>query len=275
MLRTADLAARDAPDVADGISALYDGDLDVIVVRQALPAAPVAAAVERLMTAGTHGWSQPNKASTADDIELLGTPATPTFSAPRGPSRDAYLATAGWYGESPVFESGFDPTAATENVLGQLSGGRPVELLRFPDGHTFAPFTVRKLREGQGISLHHDFHYPLALFNELQSDFDKRTLISYFFTLQRPDAGGELVAYPVPPDTPDPPKLPNGWAWDLPEVERRFGSVPYETGPGDLFIFASGRCLHRVAPTQGPRPRITMGGFLALDTAGRRVLYWS
>jgi hypothetical protein len=260
--------------VADGVAALYAGDLDVIVVRQALAAAPVAAAVERL-TAGTLAWSQPNAASTGDDIEMLGTPATPTYAAPRGPSREAYLATADWHGSSPVFESDFDPTAATVGALERLSGGRSVELLRFPDGRSFAPFTIRKLRDGQGISLHHDYHYPLALFTELQSDLDKSTLISFFFTLQQPEGGGELVAYPVPPDTPNPPKMANGWAWDLAAVEQRFASVPYVTGPGDLFIFASGRCLHRVTPTRGPRARITMGGFLALDKAGRRILYWS
>jgi hypothetical protein len=42
-----------------------------------------------------------------------------------------------------------------------------------------------------------------------------------------------------------------------------------------MFVFASGRCLHRVAPVVGPTARITMGGFLALDKSHARVLFWS
>ena len=56
------------------------------------------------------------------------TPATPTFAAPRGPSQDAYLATAEWYHDDPVFGDSFDPTAAITNVLQQCAGDRPVEI---------------------------------------------------------------------------------------------------------------------------------------------------
>jgi len=44
---------------------------------------------------------------------------------------------------------------------------------------------------------------------------------------------------------------------------------------GDLFLLASGRCLHRVRPIAGPQSRVTMGGFLALGKDHTRVLYWS
>ena len=44
---------------------------------------------------------------------------------------------------------------------------------------------------------------------------------------------------------------------------------------GDLFLLASGRCLHRVGKISGPKARVTMGGFLALDKARERVLFWS
>ena len=42
-----------------------------------------------------------------------------------------------------------------------------------------------------------------------------------------------------------------------------------------VFFFPSARLLHRVAPVAGPRARITLGGFLALDRDRERVLYWS
>jgi len=44
---------------------------------------------------------------------------------------------------------------------------------------------------------------------------------------------------------------------------------------GDLFLLASGRCLHRVNRIGGPQSRVTMGGFLAMDKNRSRVLYWS
>jgi hypothetical protein len=58
-------------------------------------------------------------------------------------------------------------------------------------------------------------------------------------------------------------------------VENRFDSVRIETGPGDLFFFPSARLLHRVSPVAGPKARITLGGFLALDRNRERVVYWS
>ena len=79
----------------------------------------------------------------------------------------------------------------------------------------------------------------------------------------------------VTPQTPDAPKLPNGFSWDIPAIEERFHSVRIDTHPGDLFLLASGRCLHRVNKVAGPRARVTMGGFLALDKDNRRVYCWS
>jgi hypothetical protein len=274
-LRTRDVAAADIDLLRDGIAQLYDGAIDVIVVREALPAGVMREAGDRLDHDGATAWAQPNQQLPSDDIQLLGTPATPTYSAPRGPSEDAYLATANWYAANPVFGDAFNPATAITGVLERMAGGRPVHILRFANGRPFAPFTVRRLRAGTGISLHHDYHFPIALFKEIAPGLDTRTLLSYFFTVREPEAGGELFAYPVTPDTPNAPKLPNGWAWDLAAVEQRFGSTAFATHPGDLFIFASSRCLHRVAPTVGPRARITMGGFLALDQTNERVWYWS
>jgi hypothetical protein len=69
--------------------------------------------------------------------------------------------------------------------------------------------------------------------------------------------------------------MPNGFQWDLDGVERAYDSAKFTLGAGDFFLLASGRCLHRVAPIQGPRARVTMGGFLALSKDRDRVYYWS
>jgi hypothetical protein len=162
-----------------------------------------------------------------------------------------------------------------ERVLGQFAGGRSVELPVASDGRAYAPFTLRRLADGRQIGLHHDYHYPLDLYKELAPLVDTRTLVSWVVTLRKPTSGGELSVYGVTPDTPNPPKMPNGFQWDLEKVEKDFDSATYTMEVGDLFLLASGRCLHRVRPIKGPQSRVTMGGFLALAKDDTRVLYWS
>ena len=67
-------------------------------------------------------------------------------------------------------------------------------------GRRFSPFTVRRLVAGKGIGLHHDLHTSLEMFKEVAPGLDRRTLVSYVFTLQGPEAGGELCVYNCPPD---------------------------------------------------------------------------
>jgi hypothetical protein len=279
-LRSADVSAAAAGDVADAIAQMYDDQLDVLIVRQALATAPLAAVGERLDRDDTDpGWARPNVKMPVEDIQILGTdtPATPTYQAPRGASLEAYLESAEKHRAEAqdVFEAGFEPAAKVTALLGRFAGGRPVEVARAADGRSYVPFTVRRLVNGKQIGLHHDYHYPLSLYDELKPTVDTRTLISYVALLRRPDAGGELCVYAVTPDTPDPPKMPNGFSWDLAAVEQRFDSAKFTMEVGDFFLLASGRCLHRIAPIEGPRARVTMGGFLALSKDRDRVLYWS
>jgi hypothetical protein len=258
---------------------MYEDRLDVLVVRRALPVAPLADAGERL-DRDDHdpGWARPNEKMPVEDIQILGTdtPATPTYRAPGGASIDAYLESADRHqGDSRRLFDGFDARSEIEAALALLSGGRPVELSRASDGRAYVPFTVRRLVDGKQIGLHHDNHYPLPLYDDLRPRVDTQTLVSYVATLRSPQRGGELCVYAVTPDTPNPPKMPNGFSWDLAAVEQRFDSATFTTDVGDLFLLASGRCLHRITPITGPRARVTMGGFLALSKERDRVFYWS
>jgi hypothetical protein len=275
-LRVKDVSGRDMYLAARSIDAMYANELDVLVVREALPSLPlaeVAASFER--GERTPDWTRPNAQVASEDIQVLGVAATPTYSTPRGPTLEAYMEAATWHQQAPVFEAPFDPEAEITRALSMVSGGRPVEILSTPDGRRFAPFTVRRLTEGKGIGLHHDLHTSLAMFKDVAPGLDTSILVSYVVTLQGPEAGGELIVYNVAPDTPDAPKMPNGYQWDLAGVEERFDSAKVQTGAGDLFLFASARLLHRVAPTRGARARVTMGGFLALANDHRKVFYWS
>ncbi len=277
-IKTADLTDATAAARANGIEELYDGGLDVIVLRGALPAAVLGPAGARIdADGGSVSWARPNQKNPAEDIRMLGMPATPTYASPAGPDPDTYFAQAeSTRRHAPAqFGGGWDPVPAIEGTLGRFAGGRPVTLPARADGRGFQPFTIRRLPDGTGIGLHHDYHFPLALYDELRAASDTSTLLSFFVIVQAPSGGGELTVYPISPDEPDPPKLPNGWAWDVPAVEARYPGEAFTLATGDLFLFASGRCLHRVNPVAGATARITMGGFLSLSAARDRVLYWS
>lgn len=271
---------RAATTTGDVIADLYDDRLDVVVARDAVVAAPLSAAGEALDRDDRDpGWNRPNEKMPVEDIQLLGTdaPATPTYQSPRGVALDAYLESATKHRAetTSVFDNGFDPRAAVERMLARFAGGRPVEVARADDGREYVPFTIRRLRDGKQIGLHHDYHYPLPLYTELAPKLDTTTLVSWVVTLRKPASGGDLAVYAVTPNTPNPPKLPNGFSWDLEKVERDYDNAKFTMNVGDAFLLASGRCLHRVTPIAGPTARVTLGGFLALDKSRSKIIYWS
>lgn len=276
-----DVPAQALGPAADGIAALYREDCDVIAVRQAFDPALLAQAGARLdgAEAATRPWSRPNERAPLEDVQLLGTatPATPTYSAPRGVALGDYLDNAAAHADDAqgLFGAGFDPTAELQALLARVAGGRPVALARAADGRPFAPFTIRRLTAGKQIGVHHDHHYGLELYRELAPQLDTTTLVSFVATLQAPQQGGELIVYGATSADTDLPRLPSGFAYDLPAIEARYASTTVHTAAGDLFLLAAGRCLHRVNRIDGPLARITMGGFLALDRARERVLFWS
>ena len=279
-VRSKDVTAADMSAVANGIEDLYNDVLDVIVVRGAIDAAGLARAGAELDEGDPRtAWARPNAKMPVEDIQILGsdTPATPTFQAPRGASLDEYLAAASGHAAATaaVFDRGLDATGEFKRVLGSMAGGRPANVAVAVDGRTYTPFTIRRLTDGKQIGVHHDYHYPLDLYTDLAPRVDTRTLVSFVATLRRPEAGGELFVYGVTPTTPDAPRMPNGYQWDLDAIEQRYDCAKFEMQPGDLFLLASGRCLHRVGKVAGPHARVTMGGFLALDKEGREVLFWS
>ena len=279
-IRSADVDVAEAGRLADAVDRMYADELDVVVIRRALDPDRLASVGEYLDREDSNpGWARPNARMPIEDIQVLGSdiPATPTYSAPTGASLDSYLESAKGHHAATdgLFDAGFNVADEFRRVLGQFASGRAVDIPVADDGRQYVPFTIRRLMDGRQIGLHHDYHYPLALYSQLAPKLDTRTLISFVVTLRTPVAGGELFVYAVTPETPDPPKMPNGFQWDLEAVEKRFDWASFQTNPGDLFLLASGRCLHRIGRVAGPRARVSMGGFLALDKDDQRVLYWS
>jgi hypothetical protein len=279
-VRAIDVQAGAFATVANAIEDMYRDALDVVLARDAFPRTSLAAAGDFLDRDDHNpGWARPNEKMPVEDIQLLGTdtPATPTYRAPGGDSLDAYLSSAAKHlGEAErVWSGAFDATAEIQRALARFAGGRPVELPKASDGRSYLPYTLRRLVDGKQIGIHHDYHYPLSLYSELAPQVDTQTLVSWVATLRKPESGGDLFVYGVTATTPDAPKMPNGFQYDLAAIEQRYHFAKFTPEVGDLFLLASGRCLHRIDKIIGSRARVTMGGFLALDKDRRRVLFWS
>jgi hypothetical protein len=259
------------------VQEIYADNLDVAVIRSAFPKNSLAAAAQVVDTAKL-SWNRPNLGMPGNDIYILGTdtPATPTYTNPRGATLEAYLTSASTHsGEAHgIFASDFDIETEIRKLLGRLSGGLPVELATATDGRQYVPYTLRRLGPGQEISLHHDYYYQMALYSDLAPYLDHATLLSFFLTVQKPESGGELVLYSLRSDDPSQPRLPGG-RWNSEAIQNNYPHAALTLDSGDFIVLASGRYFHRVQPVTGTRSRITLGGFLGLTKDHARILYWS
>src|SRR5262249_55894876 len=126
-IRSVDLDARDLSPVRDGIVDLYEDRLDVIMIRGAFSREAIAAVGAELdRNDRGPGWANPNARIPSEDIQVIGTAATPTYSTPQGPTVDAYVAGAQKVQSSAAQLFAFDPADEFRRVLAQLAGGRPV-----------------------------------------------------------------------------------------------------------------------------------------------------
>lgn len=173
-----------------------------------------------------------------------------------------------------VLPADCDPGSYTEELLTQVSGGRGVQPARDSNGRRFARFSLRSLPEGQSIIVHNDyFHFNLPVYADLVSALDTTVSLSFFALLQAPEAGGELVVHGVT-HRDSPPTFPSGLP-DARAIEARFQSQRFDLETGDVIVFGAGKFYHQVRSVVGDRPRITLGGFLALDRNRESVVYWN
>ncbi|MCB9524076.1 MAG: 2OG-Fe(II) oxygenase [Myxococcales bacterium] len=268
-LTAAELATQ--PEIlADLFEARHTG----VVVRGALPQAQALA--DRINDAGLADlWASPNRGMPGGELKVIGEAATPTFTKMQGPSVEQYGEAARTHRATMARVFGeLEPTARINHLFSGLNGGRAAGPAQF-DGHLpWSPYTVRALGPGQQIYSHHDLHYWLAVYQRLPQALDRTSLLSWFITVQAPTGGGELTVYGLWGSDPNPPMLPTRFL-DTQALEARFGKHAFDLRAGDLVVFDSGRHVHRVTPVTGDRPRLTLGGFMTLDTARTRAAYWS
>ena len=164
-IRSAEIDAAAPGGSSDAITRMYDDELDVLIVRNALPREPLEAAGERLdRDDADPGWARPNIKMPVEDIQILGTdtPATPTYQAPRGATLDAYLASADKHREEGqgVFDSSFDAADEITRLIGTFAGGRDVEIARAADGRSVRALHGPSPRQWQADRIASRFPLP-------------------------------------------------------------------------------------------------------------------
>lgn len=252
---------------------IYAGRLTGAVVRRALPADLVAKAAAAL--GATDAWTSPNRGMKGGEIRTIGDAATPTFTFLRGPPEEVYAQSAAAHAErtAAIFGDGAAAMARVQALLSGLAGGRPAAPPAYDTQHRWAGFNFRALDPGEQIFAHHDSHYGLGVYRHLDPALDRTTVASFFFTVQAPESGGELVVYGVRGDDPDVPVLPTRFL-DTATIEARYPAARLTLGAGDLVVFDAGRQVHRVTPVSGARPRLTFGGFSTLALDRSHLAFW-
>ena len=263
-------------DYSNAIEDIYDDKLDAIVIRNAFPLDVASQIVDRLHSDSSLPWLRPNKIGPNTDIHVLGVPATPTFESPGGPDVEAYFDAGAKYDEviRTVFPDSCNPVSYTEDFLGRVSGGRPVEIVQEAGGRRFASCSLRSLPEGQSIIVHNDhYHFKLPVYATVVSNLDTTISLSFFVVLQAPDGGGELVVHGVTHED-EIPFLPNRMP-DAKAIQTRYKFEKFDLAAGDAIVFGAGKFYHHVEPVSGTRPRVTLGGFVAFDRPREKVVYWN
>ncbi len=277
-LHVLDLPAS-APLPGDLVLDLGEDRVDVVILRGLLaPEACAAVAEEVEGRRDSLPWVlQDDPSAELSQVALLGCALTPYGAHPDGPPLPYYLDEADRFRAlyAQLIAPRLDILPVVADVLSRAAAGRPVAEPTGPDGRLFPPATLRRMPEGCGIPIHVGRWFQTTagyapLLPQVRRDFQ----LSWFVTLQRPDAGGALEVFDLAWGAADTPWFEPGRV-DGEAVVATRRRLALDLSVGDLLLFNGGRWYHRVTPVEGPRPRFTFGGFCGLSTDGSRLLRWS
>jgi len=169
-----------------------------------------------------------------------------------------------------------------ESVVTKISGDRKVTQPVYSNGDKYKAATLRISKPGrEGMQSHigNEFITYLPQLEHIAGVVDPKDRFSFFFLLQKPEIGGELVVFDlVWKNTPE--HLVADMAVVKKKLEREeylnnFKSMNVNMDAGDLLIFDGGRIWHRVRPSEGDMDRITLGGYGGISRDGKGFNYWS
>jgi len=267
-------------DWPDALHDIYCRRLDLMVVRGLFPAEQLARAVQALDAEpiGPQWILQETRDPKQVQMRLMGESLTPNTGFPDGPDMDHYFASAAHvrararelFAPGPLFE----PTV--QDCLTRLAGGRAVSVPTWPDGRSYTPATIRSLPPGCQIPVHvGNYFLGTGGYRHLATQVALEDQLSYFLTLQAPQAGGALEVYSLEWKDPATPWLPEHGIWDGPAITARYPALRFTPQAGDLLLFDGGRYYHKVTRVEGTRTRWTMGGFAGFSRDMQHVYYWN
>ena len=209
------------------------------------------------------------------NIRTIGVAATPTFTALKGPDTATYAQSANsrsietrrYFGDEQMLKT-------LSRTFGSMADGADVQPPRFGADGLWAPYNFRALDPGEQIYAHHDNHYKLSIYENLEAGYDRNALLSWFVMLQPADVAGELVIYGLWSTDPDQPVLPTRFL-DIAVLEAEYDKHVCKMNPGDVVVFDSWRHVHRVTPVAGAQSRMTLGGFMTRRADGNGLAIWN
>lgn len=169
-----------------------------------------------------------------------------------------------------IFATGYE--AKIEALLRKISGERKVGIAS-ENNQSYAPAQIRFMEPNKGGLIIHKgsqyLHHPaFAYLREITRIFEH---LSYFLIIDKPEEGGELIVYDLPPEEAkkDFDDLIENSAFE--KCKKRYISPDI----GDMVLFHGGTIWHKVADVKGKNSRISIGGFVALSKDDQKILYWS
>ncbi|MCA9617557.1 MAG: hypothetical protein KC731_00960 [Myxococcales bacterium] len=267
-------------ELRDALWAIFRGELDLVILEDAVDPAWMAAAVERVETdAARFPWTPQESAKKPhhEQMMVLGQTLTPVsgFDIDMG----AYHARAAEFRAACETIFGIEAQSLEAQVirlLSALSGGREVFLPPSADGRGhYTPGTIRRLPTGCHIPVHcGNFFLESPGYAHLRQTVDVVDQLSYFLPMQTPEAGGELLVYTLAWGDPATPKLPGMDLFDSRAIEA-WDHEAFAPAVGEMLVFDGGRYYHKVSHVKGARPRLTVGGFTGFTRDHQRVVFWS
>lgn len=172
-----------------------------------------------------------------------------------------------------------------ENIFSRLVDSKTkIGTSIFENDKYHVPCTIRELEKNKGGIIVHSgkfFNNQFkSFYSLLKKNINLKKQLSFFFTIQNAELGGELTVYDAKwaeynkkMDFYD-----NNFLLKKDNSKKAIKEIlrqKYLFEVGDLFIFNGGEIWHRVEDILSDKSRITIGGFLSYDDNEETLYYWS
>lgn len=254
------IEAKSTDNYPDAVNQISQGEIDGMLIKQVFTKEEMLKAKYKLESSKT-------SRNTVSYGETFGTVLVQKVNSPT-----KYFQEVTVYRNElkKIFQNGYEERV--EALLSKVSGGRTVEIAS-ENTQTYAPAQIRFMEPNKGGLIIHkgsqNLHNPpFAHLREITKIYEH---LSYFIVIDKPEEGGELIVYDLPPEesTKDFEDLVKSSAFE--KCEKRY----VRPDIGDMVLFHGGPIWHKVADIKGNKNRITIGGFVALSKDEQKIFYWS